>query len=343
MKLRSVLLVLSLCSAVSFAASTEIDSAKLRGAVQKSVDLMQKCGPIFVKNGACTSCHHQSVPTMAISAARQKGFRIDERVAREQLQASAAFMNARRERYLQMIDPGGNADTVSYTLLGMAAENYAPDATTDAMIYYLKATQSGDGRWQATAHRPPLEYSDITATALSLRVIQIYAPEGEHAEYQKRVERAAAWLLQVTPKAHEEKVSRLLGLGWAKTSQPAVEKAARELLDEQHADGGWSQFPTLASDAYATGQALVALHQAGGLPVNDPAYQRGVRFLLKTQLEDGSWLVKTRSLPLQPYFESGFPHGPDQWISSTGTAWATMALALAVEPVQLSSQSQPRP
>jgi hypothetical protein len=36
---------------------------------------------------------------------------------------------------------------------------------------------------------------------------------------------------------------------------------------------------------------------------------------------------------VQPYFESGFPYGHDQWISAAGTSWATMALSLAVEPV----------
>jgi hypothetical protein len=38
--------------------------------------------------------------------------------------------------------------------------------------------------------------------------------------------------------------------------------------------------------------------------------------------------VKSRSFPFQPYFESGFPYGPDQWISAAGTSWATMALTL---------------
>ncbi len=116
-KLRLAVLALWLCCGMSFAASEGVDGAELRAAVQKSIDLLQKCGPIFVKNGACTSCHHQSLPAMAISVARPRGFRINERIAREQLQASAAFLNARRERYLQVIDIGGGADTISYSLL----------------------------------------------------------------------------------------------------------------------------------------------------------------------------------------------------------------------------------
>jgi hypothetical protein len=42
--------------------------------------------------------------------------------------------------------------------------------------------------------------------------------------------------------------------------------------------------------------------------------------------------VKTRSIWVQPYFDSGFPYGEDQWISAAGTGWATMALSLTVEP-----------
>ena len=48
-----------------------------------------------------------------------------------------------------------------------------------------------------------------------------------------------------------------------------------------------------------------------------------------TQAADGSWHVKSRSIWLQPYFESGFPHGKFQFISFAGTCWATMALMYA--------------
>jgi hypothetical protein len=50
---------------------------------------------------------------------------------------------------------------------------------------------------------------------------------------------------------------------------------------------------------------------------------------LNTQQEDGSWYVKTRALALQPYFDAGFSHGFDQYISAAGSNWATMALTLA--------------
>jgi hypothetical protein len=93
------------------------------------------------------------------------------------------------------------------------------------------------------------------------------------------------------------------------------------------------------SNAYSTGRALVAL-QTAGLPVSDPAYRRGVQFLRNTQMEDGSWYVKTRALALQPYFDAGFPHGVDQFISSAGTSWATMALTLAAPAAGLNTTAE---
>ena len=126
---------------------------------------------------------------------------------------------------------------------------------------------------------------------------------------------------------------QLLGLHWAKENSPAVARLAQALLAEQRPDGGWAQLAALESDAYATGQAMVALRRAGLLSTSDPAWQRAVDFLLRTQLEDGSWLVRTRTYPVQRPKENGFPHGKNQWISAAGTSWAAMALSLSLPPV----------
>ena len=105
---------------------------------------------------------------------------------------------------------------------------------------------------------------------------------------------------------------------------------AQQLLSEQHDNGGWAQRPGMKSDAYATGSVLVALHAAGGVSRDHPSWQRGVDDLLQTQELDGSWHVVSRSEPFQEYFESGFPHGKDQFISAYATGWATTALLLSL-------------
>jgi hypothetical protein len=102
----------------------------------------------------------------------------------------------------------------------------------------------------------------------------------------------------------------------------------RKLVALQRPIGGWAQTSNLAPDAYATATTLYTMHEMG-IPVTDPVYRRGAEYLLRTQLPDGSWHVASRSPKFQPYFQSGFPHGHDQWISSSATAWATVALTYA--------------
>ena len=122
---------------------------------------------------------------------------------------------------------------------------------------------------------------------------------------------------------------QVAGLAWAGAPLSSIRKAAAQVTAAQRADGGWAQLDTLPSDAYATGQALYALQSAGLL--RDEVLQKGVRFLLGNQLADGTWHVRSRSYPIQSnYFDTGFPHGRDQWISAAGTSWACIGLSIGV-------------
>ena len=146
-----------------------------------------------------------------------------------------------------------------------------------------------------------------------------------------RTAQARNWLLKTNAQNTEDRVFKL----WALHSVRADTKsAAQDLLRTQREDGGWAQLESMSSDAYATGTALVALHRTGSIVANDPAYQRGLQWLLKAQLSDGSWHVVSRAKPFQKYFESGYPHGKDQFISITAACWATTALTLALPVAQ---------
>ena len=83
----------------------------------------------------------------------------------------------------------------------------------------------------------------------------------------------------------------------------------------------------------------VTLRRAGMVWPSDPVFQRGVDYLRRTQLSDGSWLVRSRSFPVQPYKESGFPHGKDQWISAAGTSWAAAVLSMSMPETPVVSAS----
>jgi hypothetical protein len=315
--------------APSLATPSPSPAASVRAAVERSLPLLQQNDVTFLKKAGCVSCHNNTLTAVTVATARAQGIAVNDTIARQQLKTIGAYIETWRERALQGLAIPGDADTVSYILLGMAAEKYPADAATGAMAQLLRRQQFADGRWRIFAHRPPLESNDIQVTATSMRALQVYAPRDARAEYQRTIDRAAAWLARATPMTTEERAFQLLGLGWSGAARDVTQKAARLLVAEQRPDGGWAQIPSIASDAYATGQALVALRESGAVAAGDPAFKRGVEFLMKTQSADGSWFVHTRAFRIQPHFESGFPYGGDQFISAAATNWATHALALA--------------
>ena len=308
---------------------TPATPAAIRKAVERSLPLLQDVGVSFIQQTGCVSCHHNSVVSMAVAAARANGYAVNEATAKKQTSAIGAYLESWRERTAQNMFIAGQGDTISYLLLGLAADGYPPDAATDAQAIWLKRRQAPDGHWPIITIRPPIESNDIEVTAVSMRALQRFAPPSGRAEYMKAVERARAWLTTAPASSTEERAFRLLGLSWAGASNAVVERAARDLLASQRADGGWAQLPAMPSDAYATGEALVALRESRASTQSDRAYRKGLEFLLRTQIDDGSWPVETRAVPVQAYFESGFPYGVNQWISAAATGWATTALALA--------------
>ena len=324
--LRPVFSEESPASAARAVGASAATAATIRAAVDRSLPMLQRIDLPFIKKTGCVSCHHNTVVSMAVDAATRNGHRINEQLVAEQRRIIADYLESWRERTLQNIPIAGGVDTVSYLLLGTRAAGQLPDRATDAQAVWLRRRQQPDGHWAVQTIRPPIESNDIEVTAVSMRALQTYAQQTQRQEFQRAVDRARDWLEHATATTTEEHAFRVLGLSWARARTALIAAAARDLLAVQQNDGGWAQLPAMTSDAYATGEALVALQHAG-VGMDNPAFRRGVEFLLRTQLEDGSWYVQSRAMPIQAYFESGFPHRADQWISAAATAWATTALA----------------
>ena len=299
-------------------------------AVEAAIALLEMQSPNFIKRGGCNSCHNQNMPAVAAALARERGIKAPKTIAQIPLEA----LERSSERAMNHAVTGGG---VLYEFFGYAATRRPPDEYTDSLVHYLKRIQEKEGYWASgRGTRPPLTADDFITTALTVNALKVYSPEAEQADTKKRLALAARWLEAGQPLNTQERAFHLLGLEWAGGNNGVIEKAVKSLAATQRPDGGFPQLPTMGSDAYATGQALYALHLAGGMDTGNAVYKKGVRYLLRTQAADGSWHVKTRALPSQPYFESGFPYGQDQWISAAGTSWASMALALTVEPQKLS-------
>jgi ankyrin repeat protein len=306
------------------------DDNTVARAVNTALPLLQRSSEIFLaeSGGGCVSCHHQSLPALAIQFARERGFKVDETSARQQGETVRRLLAGRCERLLQGAGVVDQLDA-GYWLIGLAALGVARSNLTDALAHYLTLKQTKDGRWRTTLYRPPANDGDFTATALAVRGLQLFGPPGRTEEIAERVGKARAWLVSATPRTTEDRTFQLFGLKWAGARKDEIDRAAAPLLAEQRADGSWGQLASMPGDAYATGEVLAALQQSGAVSVRDPACRRGLQWLLQTQGRDGSWFVETRSLPVQPYLESGFPHGRSQFISCDATSWATIALAVS--------------
>jgi ankyrin repeat protein len=302
-----------------------------RAAMEIALSRLQAAGPPFYNRTKCISCHNQSLPSVAVKLAEAKGVRVDRALASHPTRATLeVWARSRESMMLGNCSVFGFLGNVSYGLFGLAEERVPPNPVTDAVTLCLSGLQKPDGSWEGGDTRPPLSARNpIVYTALALRGLSAYAPPGRPHETTARTARALEFLRRSTPAETQDEVFKLLGLIWARGTAKEISDQTKRLLALQHEDGGWSQLDTMPADAYATGQVLYAL-QLAGVAASSAPYRKGTQYLLRTQLEDGSWYVRSRAIGFQPYVDSGFPHGPDQFISAAATAWAVMALSHAL-------------
>jgi N-acyl-D-amino-acid deacylase len=335
MKKCFVIASLALCMFAFKKATDKPTPESINNAINKSLPLLQSSSHAFLKNVVdmvlCHSCHNQGLGLVTFSLAKEKGFVVNDTILHEAIDSTYQQWKTYEKvrELMENDDPTAVIIVGDYDLWALTENNYKGDKLIDVLSQNIMRKQTYSGSWFSPGKRPPLEYYAFSVTALTVKNIQTYMPAILKNEVTERVARAREWMMRTKPVANEEKIYQLLGLTWCNGDKNFIAQQAKKLLAAQHADGGWSQLDSLPTDAYATGQALYALNKSGQLKVTDPAYQKGVEFLLKTQEADGSWHVRTRSFPFVPYVNSGFPHGNDQFISAAGSNWATIALLLA--------------
>jgi ankyrin repeat protein len=301
-------------------------------AVASGTAILQRGATEFFLQSGCVGCHHQPAASMAVAAARGAGIPVDESAAVgvvKMMEGESMFFN---QIMLERAPIGGGTDGPTYKLMALASEHYPASPVTDGIVAYIAYHQRHDGGWWfGGVSRAPIEEGPIGRTAMSLRVMQVFGTPAMKADLDLRITRARTYLASAKVATNDEAAMQILGLHWAGGDAAKVSSLGKALLSAQRPDGGWSQNQNLASDAFATGEALSTLKEAGILAASDAAYQKGMKFLMDTQAADGSWYVRSRAPKFQPYFQSGFPYDHDQWISSAATSWAVRALIPAVE------------
>jgi hypothetical protein len=325
-----VVLIGSLCGWKNPALT--VSPAGIRQAVGKSFLLLEQSGYLFTARAStkCAGCHHTTLTAMVAEMARQKDIPVIDSLSAGRVIAM--------ENNLHFVGNPNIPDQflavnfiAPYTLPALYAEKYPASVYTDISVDYLMSQAKADGGFLAESGRVPLESGDIHLTAFAIRSILLYASPAKKARVDELLGKTRHWLESQTPDQQQEIVFQLLGLQWTGSDKGQKAKVAQKLLGMQNADGGWSQLPTLKSDAYATGQAMYALYESGMIRSEDESYQKGLRYLLKTQDQSGAWIVQTRSYPIQPFFTCDFPpYDENQFISAAATNWADMALLEAL-------------
>ncbi len=326
----------------SAAAEPTAEPDAIRAAVAKSLPLLERSAKTsMTERPECFTCHNQGLPIVVLAAARKRGLAIDEDGLKAQLRFTADFLVKNREKYREGRGQAGQTFMAGYALWALEQGDWPADDVTEAVAEYFLKFQADDDHWKCHTHRPPSEASHFTANFLGLQALRAFSTADQRERAAVRREQVRDWLIKTKPVDNEDRVFRLRGLRAADAAAEVLKTATQELLDTQQPDGGWAQTADLASDAYAAGTALAALHQAGGLAVDDEKSRRGRTFLLHSQQEDGSWHVRSRSEPFQTYYESGYPHGEDQYISITAGCWATLALLQALPEVPPKGRAAP--
>lgn len=318
------------CSSASLADDPQEFDVQVRSSIERGLVPILSAVERYPSHRKCFSCHHQTLPMLAIRSVREVGIAGDfEKPFEDSWTLTAKAFENRIQTLRSGGRIGGDSATVSHALWAAELSGNRETELTEAFLTYIEKKQHADGYWKPQSDRPPLEGTELSTTAL---VISLLESQIETEERTRTLQQAKTWIDSAQPQDQQERSFLFWYLSGRKEQSAATAEKCEALRDEirsrQRSDGGWSQLDDeeMPSDAYATGQTLYFL-LSGGLPREDPMIRSGAEFLVKSQQEDGSWFVQTRSKPVQPWYDNGDPHGKSQFISTPASCWAVAALA----------------
>jgi hypothetical protein len=329
-----LIFLISVIPTLAWAEDVRLKRAEVDAAIDRGLGFLVKDAQAWKKEHQCASCHHAALVICSMREAKQSGHAVDEPVMAELTKWIAESGDGKFGQARPANAPKAASPKAIYFALALGADP-KPDATSQQgmklLLKTVRAEQTENGSWSTwPGTRPPIfGNSDESLTALAILALLPAAATGD-AQAMAARDRAVKWLAE--SKSDDDPQSTALRLVlWTRLGRPAEkwEPLVKRIKERQNADGGWSQTKDMASDAWATGQALYALAHAGIKP-SEAVIARGQAFLVKAQRPDGSWPMTSR--PTEAGGKGSTSLIP---ITGAGSAWAVLGL------VRSNSQANP--
>ena len=297
--------------------------SSIRYAAQKGIDWLEPTTIDWQAHNQCFGCHVQAQTLMGLSVAQRNHYVVSPSCMRDLVE----FMRTKQAEDGTEKDEGTGgtrATPTQFAAMGYAYFDEVTGVKSDQALLkhvdWLTKQLGTTGELVPDMEEPPIAQGSLMTTGNTLiALMQAFAETGE-ARYQQAADRSLSFMASATPKTTQDKIFKVLALSRFGTSQQRelVAPLLRQLQSEQNRDGGWGETADMhASNALATGQVLYSFQEAG-VSIDAPEFTKGVRYLLKTQQDSGSW----PSTNTQSKRNSEF----------APTMWAVIGLAGLVEP-----------
>lgn len=319
-----VALVVFVFPALALATEVRPKPDSVDTAINRGLGFLAKDAMAWKKEHGCVSCHHAGLVIWSMREAKRRGHAVDEPALAELTHwvAETAYGTPVEPR------PAGPKKLFAgntWFALGIEADP-KPDAASKKelalLLKQIESDQTDTGGWLSWPQtRPPFfGESDDTMTALATLAVLSAAARGDAEAIAVR-DKSVKWLAETKTDDDPQSIALRL-IVWKRLSRPKEEwmPLVQRIEERQNEDGGWSQAKEMASDAWATGEALYALAEAG-VKSKEPPISRGHAFLIKTQREDGSWPMTSR-----PRARGGARATNLVPITGAGSAWGVLGL-----------------
>jgi Right handed beta helix region/Prenyltransferase and squalene oxidase repeat len=324
--MRWVLAVLAIMlSEAAWAQEPRDKPRDVSAAIDRGLAFLAKDAVAWKSEHKCVSCHHAGLVIWSMHEAKQRGHKVNETVLAELTQWIATSGDGKFGQSRPPSAPKALNPKAVWFALALGADPQPDDVSRKGMkllVQTVKSDQTENGSWSAWPEtRPPIfGDSDECMTALATLAVVPAAAAGDDSARSVR-DKGIRWLAETKSDGDPQSIAMRLVL-WRRLGRPAKEwqPLVERIKARQNDDGGWSQTKAMASDAWATGQALYALGNAGIKP-DEPVIANARAFLIKTQREDGSWPMTSR--PVKPGGDGSKSLIP---ITGAGCAWAILGL-----------------